>query len=129
MCIRDRAGKQANMFGESEIALAESFRDQALIAIENTRLFNETREALEQQKASADILSVISNSVADPKPVFDKILRSIEHLFDGQERFIFQVGEDGLLHIAAAHGPNVERLRALFPICLLYTSDAADEED
>jgi two-component system, NtrC family, sensor kinase len=43
-------------------------------------------------------------------------LRSIEHLFGGQERFIFQVGEDGLLHIAAAHGPNVERLRALFPI-------------
>ena len=109
-------GKQANMFGESEIALAESFCDQALIAIENTRLFHETREALEQQKASADILSVISNSVADPKPVFDRILRSIEHLFDGQERFIFQVGEDGLLHIAAAHGPNVERLRALFPI-------------
>ena len=104
------------MFGKSEIALAESFRDHAVIAIENTRLFNETREALEQQKASADILSVISNSVADPKPVFDKILRSIEHLFGGQERFIFQVGEDGLLHIAAAHGPNVERVRALFPI-------------
>ncbi|THD48127.1 MAG: GAF domain-containing protein [Bradyrhizobium sp.] len=110
------ARKRPNMFGKKEIALAESFRDQALIAIENTRLFNETREALEQQKASADILSVISNSVADPKPVFDKILRSIEHLFGGQERFIFQVGEDGLLHIAAAHGPNVERVRALFPI-------------
>jgi two-component system, NtrC family, sensor kinase len=43
LCI---IGKRANMFGASEIALAESFRDQALIAIENTRLFNETREAL-----------------------------------------------------------------------------------
>jgi signal transduction histidine kinase len=83
---------------------------------EVARLKRELKEALEQQKASADILSVISNSAADPKPVFDKILRSIEHLFGGQERFIFQVGEDGLLHIAAAHGPNVERLRALFPI-------------
>src|SRR6266404_8374288 len=75
------AGKRPGIFGESEIALAESFRDQALIAIENTRLFNETQEALEQQKASADILSVISSSVADTKPVFDKILHSIEHLF------------------------------------------------
>ena len=103
-------------FTEREVELVTSFADQAVIAIENARLFNETREALDQQKASADILSVISNSVADPKPVFDKILRSIEHLFGGQERFIFQVGEDGLLHIAAAHGPNVERLRALFPI-------------
>jgi two-component system, NtrC family, sensor kinase len=103
-------------FTEREVELVTSFADQAVIAIENARLFNETREALDQQKASADILSVISNSVADPKPVFDKILHSIEHLFGGQERFIFQVGEDGLLHIAAAHGPNVERLRALFPI-------------
>jgi GAF domain-containing protein len=83
---------------------------------EVARLKRELKEALEQQKASANILSVISNSAADPKPVFDKILGSIEHLFGGQERFIFQVGEDGLLHLAASHGPNVERLRALFPI-------------
>jgi two-component system, NtrC family, sensor kinase len=81
-------------------------------------LFNETREALEQQKASADILSVISNSVADPQPVFDKILRSIEHLFGADERFAFLAGEDGLLHIGAVHGPDAERLHALFPVPL-----------
>jgi GAF domain-containing protein len=112
------ASKRARIFGESEIALAESFRDQAIIAIENTRLFNETKEALEQQKASADILSVISSSVADPRPVFDKILRSIEHLFGADERFVFLAGEDGLLHIGAVHGPNAERLHALFPVPL-----------
>jgi two-component system NtrC family sensor kinase len=112
------ASKRPRIFGRSEISLAESFRDQAVIAIENTRLFNETQEALEQQKASADILSVISNSVADPQPVFDKILRSIEHLFGADERFVFLVGEDGLLHIGAVHGPNAERARALFPVPL-----------
>jgi GAF domain-containing protein len=116
------AGKRPGIFGESEIALAESFRDQALIAIENTRLFNETQEALEQQKASADILSVISSSVADTQPVFDKILHSIEHLFGGEERFIFLVGEDGLLHIGAAHGRTAERARALFPAPLKGTA-------
>src|SRR5229473_8699590 len=116
------AGKQANIFGESEIALAESFRDQALIAIENTRLFNETKEALEQQKASADILSVISNSVADTQPVFDEILRSVGHLFGGEQRVIFLAGEDGLLHIGAIHGPGAELARAQFPAPLEGTA-------
>jgi GAF domain-containing protein len=109
-------------FSERQLALIQTFADQAVIAIQNARLFNETKEALEQQRASADVLGVISNSVADPQPVFDKILRSIEHLFGGDERFIYLAGDDGLLHIGAAHGPNAERVRALYPVPLEGTA-------
>jgi len=105
-------------FSDKEVALLTTFADHAVIAIQNARLFNETKEALEQQKASADILSVISNSVADTQPVFDKILSSIEHLFGGDERFVLLAGEDDLLHIGAVHGPSAERARALFPVPL-----------
>jgi GAF domain-containing protein len=113
---------EPGLFAPREIELVQTFANQAVIAIQNARLFNETREALEQQKASADILSVISNSVADTQPVFDEILSSIAHLFGGEERFIFLVGEDGLLHIGAGHGPRVERARALFPAPLEGTA-------
>src|ERR1019366_9859311 len=59
--------------------------------------------------------SVISHSVADTQPVFEEILRSIAGPFDAEERSILLIGQDGLLHIGAYHGPGVERARALFP--------------
>jgi len=90
-------GKQAGMFGESEIALAESFRDQALIAIENTRLFNETKEALERQTATADILKVIASSPDDVRPVFDAIVNSAAKLFEPCSATITTL-KDGKLH-------------------------------
>ena len=91
------------------LALLTTFADQAVIAIENVRLFNETKEALDQLKASAEVLQVISSSVADTKPVFDKILESCERLFVGQHVGINLVGEDGAVHLGPYRGPRVDR--------------------
>ena len=108
------ARKQAIAFSEKEIALAESFRDQALIAIENARLFNETQEALEQQTATAEVLEVISASVADTAPVFDKILESCKKLFDSSEQGIVLVTPEGNIALAAHHGSALPILREIF---------------
>ncbi len=94
----------ARAFDASQVALAQSFADQAVIAIENVRLFNETREALEQQTASAQVLEVISGSMADAQPVFEKILDSCETLFDASDVGICLAHGDRL-SFAAHRGP------------------------
>jgi GAF domain-containing protein/CheY-like chemotaxis protein len=102
-------------FDDKEQRLLRTFADQAVIAIQNERLFNETKEALEQQKASAEILSVISGSVADANPVFEKILESCKHLFGGDELDVLLVDEEGLLQVAAYVGKARDAVAATFP--------------
>src|SRR5205814_9332446 len=88
-------------FSEKQIALATTFADQAAIAIENVRLFNETTEALEPQKASGDVLGTISSSIADAKPVFDKILESCKRLFEGNLIGVNLATPDDLVQLVA----------------------------
>jgi signal transduction histidine kinase len=103
---------------ERQVRLLETFAEQAAIAIENVRLFNETKEALEQQQASAEVLGVISSSVADTQPVFDKVTESCQRLFNGLNVGINVVGDDGQIHLASYTGPSREELERVFPVPL-----------
>ena len=109
-------------FDEREIALLQTFGDQAAIALENVRLFNETKEALDQQRASGEVLAAISNSIADTSPVFETILDGCERLFAGRIAQINLIGDDGLVHLGAYHGPGRDEMAALFPIPIDETS-------
>ena len=96
--------------------MLKTFADQAVIAIENVRLFNETKEALDQQKASADVLAVISSSIANARPVFDRILTSCERLFAGKLVGINLVGDDGMIRVGAYQGRGREQFEKVFPM-------------
>ncbi len=112
-------------FTESQIALLETFADQAAIAIENARLLTELQaknaaltEALEQQTATADILRVISQSPTDAQPVFEIIAERAVRLCDTEVSVISRFDGD-LLQLAALHGvtrEGVDALQRVYPM-------------
>jgi GAF domain-containing protein len=104
-------------FSDKHIALLQTFADQAVIAIENVRLFNETKEALERQTATAEVLRVISQSPTDVQPVFEAITAAATRLCAAQDSGVVRF-DGALVHVMANDGFTAEErdaIRAAFP--------------
>ncbi len=95
--------RQVRPFTEKQIALLKTFADQAVIAIENVRLFNETKEALERQTATAEILRVISASPTNVQPVLDAVAASAARLCKAADALI-NLRQGDVLRLAAHYG-------------------------
>jgi two-component system NtrC family sensor kinase len=101
--------REARPFSDSQIALLTTFADQAVIAIENVRLFSETREALERQTATSEILRVISSSPTDTQPVFDIIAANAARLCTARDAQVLRVEGDVLRLVSAYGSPSMPR--------------------
>jgi GAF domain-containing protein/DNA-binding response OmpR family regulator len=91
-------------FSEKQIELVTTFADQAVIAIENTRLLNELRESLAQQTATSEVLQVISSSPGELDPVFEAMLSNATRLCEATYGILW-LREGDAFRIAALEGP------------------------
>jgi GAF domain-containing protein len=97
-------------FTPDEIGILETFADQASIAIENVRLFDETKDQLERETATSEILRVTAQSTYEVQPVLDAVIAKATRLAGAENGFVYQVvGE--VLHMTAAVGEKAELMR------------------
>jgi GAF domain-containing protein len=96
-------GVDCNAFSDQHIDLLKTFADQAVIAIENTRLLNELRESLQQQTATSEVLGVISSSPGELEPVFDAMLANATRVCEASYGALYICEGDSFRNVAL-HG-------------------------
>src|SRR5262249_21220292 len=95
--------QEVRPFSEKHIALLKTFADQAVVSIENVRLFQELKESLEQQTATSEILRVIASSPTDIQPVLDVVAENAARLCDATDAIISRVDGE-LTRTVASYG-------------------------
>jgi two-component system NtrC family sensor kinase len=113
---------EARAFDQRHVELLQTFADQAVIAIENVRLFNETKEALERQTATSEILRAISSSPTDLQPVLNTIAINAVRVCGAYDATLL-LREGEFVCRAAHHGPLTSGREDLVPINRSFVSN------
>src|SRR5262249_40181328 len=92
--------QEVRSFSDKQIELIKSFANQAVIAIENTRLLNELRESLQQQTATSEVLQIISSSPGELEPVFQAMLANATRICEAKFGFLWLSEGDGFRAVA-----------------------------
>src|SRR5262249_23452116 len=97
---------EAQLFTERQVALLQTFADQAVIAIENTRLLNELRESLQQQTATSEVLRIISSTPGELEPVFQAMLANATRICEAAFASMLLVEGDQFRRVALHNAPR-----------------------